>query len=145
MADSMVTIVGNCTKDPDLRFSAGGSAMISLGVAVNRRWQANGTWQEKVSFFNVTAFGDLAENIASSVTKGTRLVVTGRLEQREYETSAGEKRNVVEIVADEAGPSLRWATCDIHRVERTATEDGSSHRAQQRKAPEPIYGDEEAF
>ena len=91
MADSTVTIVGNITRDPELRFTAGGKGIASFGLAVNRRWQQNGEWQEKVSFFNVTAWDTLGENIAASLTKGTRVIVTGRLEQREYETKEGEK------------------------------------------------------
>ena len=105
MADSTVTIVGNLTRDPELRFTTGGKGVASFGVAVNRRYQQNGEWQEKMSFFNVTAWDTLGENAAASLTKGTRVIVTGRLEQREYETKEGEKRNVVEIVADEIGPS----------------------------------------
>lgn len=118
MADSTVTIVGNITRDPELRFTAGGKGIASFGLAVNRRWQQNGEWQEKVSFFNVTAWDTLGENIAASLTKGTRVIVTGRLEQREYETKEGEKRNVVEIVADEIGPSLRWARAEVERIAR---------------------------
>ena len=78
MADSTVTIVGNITRDPELRFPAGGKGIASFGLAVNRRWQQNGEWQEKVSFFNVTAWDTLGENIAASLTKGTRVIVTGR-------------------------------------------------------------------
>ena len=88
MADSTVTIVGNLTRDPELRFTAGGKGVASFGVAVNRRYQVNGEWQEKVSFFNVTAWDQLGENAAASLTKGARIIVTGRLEQREYETTA---------------------------------------------------------
>ena len=119
MADSTVTIVGNLTRDPELRFTAGGKGVASFGVAVNRRYQVNGEWQEKVSFFNVIAWDPLGENAAASLTKGTRIIVTGRLEQREYETTDGEKRNVVEIVADELGPSLRWARAEVERTQRT--------------------------
>ena len=108
--DNTVTLVGNLTRDPELRFTQSGQAVASFGLAVNRRYQQNGEWQEKVSFFNVTAWGQLAENSASSLTKGGRVIVNGRLEQREYETREGDKRNVVEVVADEIGPSLRWAT-----------------------------------
>lgn len=119
MATSSVTLIGNLTRDPELRYTAGGRGVASFGLAVNRRYQKNGEWQEDTSFFNVTAWGDLGENMAASVTKGARIIVTGRLEQREYETREGEKRNVVEVVADEAGPSLRWATCEVARTERT--------------------------
>ena len=144
MADSTVTIVGNITRDPELRFTAGGKGIASFGVAVNRRWQQNGEWQEKVSFFNVTAWDTLGENIAASLTKGTRVIVTGRLEQREYETKEGEKRNVVEIVADEIGPSLRWARAEVERIARDGggSSGGSSSGS---RAPDPVYGDEEPF
>ena len=109
--------------DPELRFTAGGRGVASFGVAVNRRYQVNGEWQEKVSFFNVVAWDDLGENAAASLNKGTRIIVTGRLEQREYETPEGEKRSVVEIVADELGPSLRWAQV-ADRAHQRATADG---------------------
>ncbi len=158
MADSVVTIVGNLTRDPELRFTAGGKGIASFGVAVNRRWQQNGEWQEKVSFFNVTAWDTLGENAAASLTKGTRIIVTGRLEQREYETKEGEKRNVVEIVADEIGPSLRWARAEVERIARDSSGGGSnsggnsgggnagaSTNAGASRAPDPVYGDEEPF
>ena len=154
MADSTVTIVGNITRDPELRFTAGGKGIASFGVAVNRRWQQNGEWQEKVSFFNVTAWDTLGENIAASLTKGTRVIVTGRLEQREYETKEGEKRNVVEIVADEIGPSLRWARAEVERIARDGggssgggsnAGGGSGGSSSGGRAPDPVYGDEEPF
>ena len=151
--DSTVTIVGNLTRDPELRFTAGGKGIANFGVAVNRRWQQNGEWQEKVSFFNVTAWDSLGENIAASLTKGTRVIVTGRLEQREYETKEGEKRNVVEIVADEIGPSLRWARAEVERIAcdsggNSAGGSGSgasSAASSGSRAPDPVYGDEEPF
>src|SRR5262249_2955810 len=71
------------------------------------------------SFFNVVTWGNLAENVSSSLQKGMRVLVTGRLEQRSWETDQGEKRSVIEIVADEVGPSLVFATADVHRVERS--------------------------
>jgi single-strand DNA-binding protein len=118
MADSTVTLVGNLTRDPELRFTQAGQAIATLGIAVSRRYQQNGEWQEKTSFFNVTAWGQLGENAASSLSKGSRTIVTGRLEQRSYETQDGEKRSVVEVVADEIGPSLRWATAQVDRNDR---------------------------
>jgi single-strand DNA-binding protein len=151
MADSTVTIVGNITRDPELRFTAGGKGIASFGLAVNRRWQQNGEWQEKVSFFNVTAWDTLGENIAASLTKGTRVIVTGRLEQREYETKEGEKRNVVEIVADEIGPSLRWARAEVERIARDGGgnsgggNSGGGGSTSGSRAPDPVYGDEEPF
>src|SRR5690349_4199091 len=120
MAENSVTIVGNLTREPELRFTNAGRGMAQFGVAVNRRWQnrQSGEWEEQVSFFNVTAWGDLGENCAASLGKGSRVIVNGRLEQRSYETQQGEKRSVVEIIADEVGPSLRWARADVQKVER---------------------------
>ena len=120
MADSTVTIVGNLTRDPEIRYTTGGAAKASFGVAVSRRWQNRQTqeWEEQTSFFNVVCWREMAENVAESIGKGSRVVVTGRLEQRSWETENGEKRSVVEIVADEVGPSLRWATAKVNRNER---------------------------
>ena len=120
MADNSVTLVGNVTRDPELRYTAGGAAKVAFGLAVNRRWQNRQTqeWEEQVSFFNVVAWREMAENVAESVAKGSRVVVTGRLEQRSWETENGEKRTVVEVNADDIGPSLRWATAQITRNER---------------------------
>jgi len=120
MADSTVTVVGNLTRDPEIRYTAGGAAKASFGVAVSRRWQnrQSNEWEEQTSFFNVVCWREMAENVTESLGKGSRVVVTGRLEQRSWETENGEKRNTVEIVADEIGPSLRWATAQITRNER---------------------------
>ena len=89
-------------------------------MAVNRRWHNRQTteWEEAVSFFDVTCWAQLAENVAESVQKGTRVLVTGRLDQRSWETEQGDKRSKVEVVADEIAPSLRWATATVTRNER---------------------------
>ncbi|MGL5935870.1 MAG: single-stranded DNA-binding protein [Cetobacterium sp.] len=115
-----VTVVGNATRDPELRFTASGQANCSFGLAVNRRWQnkQTNTWEEAVSYFTVVAWRELAENAAESVHKGTRVVVTGRLDQRSWDGQDGQKRSVVEITADEIGPSLKWATAVVTRNER---------------------------
>jgi single-strand DNA-binding protein len=114
------TISGNLTRDPEIRYTRDGQATTSLGVAVNRRWQNRDSkeWEEATSFFDVVCWRELAENTALSLTKGTRVVVTGRLEQRSWETEEGDRRFKVEIVADEIGASLRFATADVHKVER---------------------------
>ena len=152
MADSTVTITGSLTRDPELRFTTGGKGIASFGVAVNRRYQVNNEWQEQTSFFNVSAWGTLGENAAASLTKGTRVIVTGRLEQRQYETKEGEKRSVVEIIADEIGPSLRWARAEVERVAREGGAGGQgggggngSGNGSFNRAPDPVYGDEEPF
>jgi single-strand DNA-binding protein len=151
MADNQVTLVGNLTREPELRFTNGGRAIASFGLAVSRRYQTNGEWQEQTSFFNVVVWGQLGENVAQSCTKGTRLMVSGRLEQRSYEPrDGGEKRTIVEVVADEVGPSLKWATCQIERTQRS-TEDGYG-AGRGRSGGKPAsddqsynYGDEEPF
>ncbi|MEX1007018.1 MAG: single-stranded DNA-binding protein [Acidimicrobiia bacterium] len=126
MADSTVTIVGNLTRDPEIRYTTGGAAKASFGVAVSRRWQNRQSqeWEEQTSFFNVVCWREMAENVAESIGKGSRVVVTGRLEQRSWETENGDKRSVVEIVADEVGPSLRWATAKVVRNERRGGDSG---------------------
>jgi len=128
MPDNTVTIVGNATRDPELRYTAGGAAVCSFGVAVSRRRKVGDQWEEATSFFDVTAWRDLAEHVAESITKGCRVVVVGRLEQREYEARDGSKRNVVEIVADEIAPSLRWATAQVTRTERQDSTRGAPQR-----------------
>ena len=126
MTDNNVTLVGNITRDPELRFLPNGTANATFGLAVNRRWQNRQTneWEERVSFFNVVVWREMAENAAESLTKGMRVMVTGRLEQRSYETQEGEKRSVVEVNADEIGPSLRWASASVTRNERRGGEGG---------------------
>jgi single-strand DNA-binding protein len=120
-----VTIVGNATREPELRFTASGQAVASFGVAVNRRWQnRNNEWEESTSFFDITCWAQLAENVAESIPKGGRVVVTGRLDQRSWETQEGDKRSKVEIVADDVAPSLRWATAQITKNERREGGDG---------------------
>ena len=126
MADNTVTIVGNVTRDPEVRYTSGGQANATFGVAVNRRWMNRQTndWEERTSFFNVVCWREMAENVAESIGKGTRVVVTGRLEQRSWETEQGEKRSVVEIVADDVAPSLLFATAEVHRIERSGPGEG---------------------
>jgi single-strand DNA-binding protein len=147
MADSTVTLVGNLTRDPELRYTTGGRGVASFGLAVNRRYQVNGEWQEQVSFFNVVAWGQLGENVAATLSKGSRTIVFGRLEQRSYETN-GEKKSIVEVVADEVGPSLRWAQATIERNERSEGMGGGGGGGAGgggARTPDPIYGDEEPF
>jgi single-strand DNA-binding protein len=107
-----VTIVGNVTRDPELRYTSSGLAVCNFSVASNRRWMNKSTndWEEKVSFFDVTVWADHGQNVAESVLKGDRVVVTGRMEQRSWETETGDKRTKVEIVADVVAVSLEWAT-----------------------------------
>jgi len=113
--DNTLTVVGNVTRDPELRFTPGGMAVASFGVAWNRRKQDG---EDEVSFFDVTCFRNLAENVAESVTKGTRVVIFGALQQRSWETQDGEKRSKVEILADDVAPSLKWASAEVRKNDR---------------------------
>jgi single-strand DNA-binding protein len=125
MTITTTTITGNLTRDPELRYTRAGQATTSLSVAVNRRWQNRQTqeWEESTSFFEIVCWRDMAENVALSLTKGARVVVTGNLEERRWETDDGETRSKVELVAEEVGASLRFATVDIHKVQRHSTAD----------------------
>jgi single-strand DNA-binding protein len=153
MSGNSITIVGNITRDPELRYTPSGQANVRLGVAVNRRWQdrGSGEWQEATSFFDVIAWRELAENVNESLKRGTRVIVTGRLEQRSWEQD-GNKRSVVEIIADEIAPSLRWATAKVEKTERRGGDQGgggggsgfgrSAPAAEQQPAPYDDFGDE---
>ena len=122
-----VTLVGNVTRDPELRVTPTGQAIASFGLAVNRRWQnrQSGEWEEAVSFFDIVCWREMAENVSESLGRGSRVIVTGRLEQRSWENE-GEKRSKVEVIADEVGPSLRWATASVTKNERRSPGDGGS-------------------
>jgi single-strand DNA-binding protein len=117
---STTALSGNLTRDPEIRYTRDGQATTVFGLAVNRRRQDRETreWEESTSFFDVVCWRELAENAALSLTRGMRVVVIGRLEQRTWETEEGERRSKVEVVADDLGTSLRFATADVHRTER---------------------------
>jgi single-strand DNA-binding protein len=134
-----VSITGNLTRDPELRFTPSGQATSSFGVAVNRRWQNRQTqeWEEATSFFDVVCWGQLAENAAQSLGRGSRVMVTGRLDQRSWENQEGERRSKIEITADEVAPSLRWATVNITKNERRSPDGGGSYGGGANNAGEP--------
>jgi single-strand DNA-binding protein len=136
-----VTVVGNLTRDPELRYTPSGASNVRFGVAVNRRWMDRNTneWQEATSFFDVVCWREMAENVSESLAKGARVVVTGRLEQRSYEDRDGNRRNVVEIIADEVGPSLRFATAEITKNDRRGGGDfgGGARGARGGESPQP--------
>ncbi len=113
--DNTITVVGNITRDPELRFTPSGAAVANFGVAWNKKGQDGK--EDEVSFFDVTCWRNLAENVSESLTKGSRVVVYGRLEQRSWQTNDGDKRSKVEIIADDVAPSLKWASAEIRRNE----------------------------
>ena len=118
------TLSGNLTRDPEIRYTREGQAHATFGLAVNRRWQPRGSeeWEEATSFFDIVCWRGLAENVALSLVKGNRVVVSGRLDQSSWENESGERRSRVEVTADEVGPSLRFATVEITRTERRGPE-----------------------
>ena len=120
--DNVITIVGNLADDPELRYTPAGAAVANLRVAVNRRFfnkETNG-WDEKLDgFFNVNIWRDYAENVAESLKRGHRVLVTGRLTSRSYEDKEGQTKWVTEIEADEVCPTLRWATAKVTKVNRS--------------------------
>ena len=152
MPGNSITLVGNVTRDPELRFTPSGQATATFGLAVNRRWQNRQSqeWEEATSFFNIVCWREMAENVSESVVKGARIIVTGRLEQRSWETPDGDKRSQVEVIADELGPSLRWATAQVVRNERRGPGgdggsggDGPSRPALSTANEPPAYSDDE--
>lgn len=141
----MTTIVGTCGREPELRFTGAGKGVCSFSVAVSRRWKPKDSdkWEEVTTWYNVSCWDAMGENVAASVHKGTRVMITGVVEMRSYETSEGEKRQSLEIRPDEIGVSLRWARAEIEKVsrERDGEERDAAPRAARRT--DPVYGDDE--
>ena len=143
--DNTVTVVGNVTRDPELRFAQSGMAIAQFGLAWNRRRQDQ---EDEVSFFDVTCFRQLAENVAESLRKGARVVVYGTLQQRSWENDQGDRRSKVEILADDVAPSLKWATAAVTKNERSGGGDyrgdggrGGSYRGDSGPRQAPARGD----
>jgi single-strand DNA-binding protein len=119
MSETHVTLTGNLTDDPELKFTPAGATVANFRIAVTPRIRDGESWRDgETSFFRVQAWRDLAEHVADSLAKGDRAVVIGRLKTRSWETPEGDKRTVVEVEADEVGPSLRWATAKPQRATR---------------------------
>ena len=119
--DINVTVVGDLTNDPELRFTPSGAAVASFTVASSSRYldKATNEWKDgDTVFMRCSVWRQYAENVAESLQKGMRVVVTGRLKQRSYETREGEKRTVVEMEVDDVGPALRYATAKVTRTQR---------------------------
>ncbi|HJT38448.1 MAG TPA: single-stranded DNA-binding protein [Actinomycetota bacterium] len=139
MSENTVTLVGNLTDDPELRFTAQGAAVANFRIAVSKRVRDPQTneWKDgDTSFFRVNVWRQLAENAAESLTRGTRVIVTGTLKMRQWETQEGEKRSVVEIEATEVGPSLKWATAKIEKASRQSG--GQAATAGDWDSPTPV-------
>jgi single-strand DNA-binding protein len=138
------TLSGNLTRDPEIRYTRDGQATSNFGLAVNRRWQIRGTdeWDESTSFFDVVCWRDLAENVALSLVRGSRVMVTGRLEQRTWENDEGERRSRVEVSAEDVGPSLRFATAEVTRAERRTPDQSNSGERSDMSEDDEVVGAE---
>jgi len=119
MPDTFVSLVGNLTDDPELRFTPNGAAVANFRLAVTPRVREGEGWKDgETSFFRVNVWRDLAEHVSDSLSKGDRALVLGRLKARSWETPEGERRSVVEVEAEEVAPSLKWATAKVTRAGR---------------------------
>lgn len=120
--DTTITVVGNLTADPELRFTPSGAAVANFTVASTPRIydRQSGEWKDgEALFLRCNIWREAAENVAESLTRGSRVIVQGRLKQRSFETREGEKRTVVEVEVDEIGPSLRYATAKVNKASRS--------------------------
>ncbi len=116
-----ITIIGNLTDAPELRFTAAGKAVANFTVAVSKRIKDGNDWKDgPTSFYRCSMWDTPAENMAESLGKGQRVIVVGEIAQRSFETNAGEKRSVFEVTASEVGPSLRWATAKPEKASSQA-------------------------
>ena len=124
--DTVITIIGNLTADPELRFTPSGAAVANFTVASTPRTfdRQSNEWKDgETLFMRCSIWRDAAENVAESLHRGTRVIVSGRLKSRSYETKEGEKRTVIEMEVDEVGPSLRYATAKVNKVARSGGSD----------------------
>jgi single-strand DNA-binding protein len=125
--ETSITVVGNLTADPDLRFTPDGVALVKFTVASTPRVQDRATreWKDgEPLFLTCTAWRDMAENIAESLRKGSRVIVIGRLSLSRWETPEGEKRSTYGLTVDEVGPALKWAQATVRKMARTKAGDG---------------------
>jgi single-strand DNA-binding protein len=137
VSDTHVTIAGNLTADPELKFTPNGAAVANFRIAVTTRVRDGNTWRDgETSFFRVNAWRQLAQHVTDSLSKGDRAVVIGRLRSRSWETPEGEQRSVVEVEADEIAPSLKWAVAKPERASRNGDSEAK---------PAGQFADEPAF
>ena len=140
--ETTITVVGNLTADPELRFTPSGAAVASFTVASTPRTfdKASGEWRDgEALFLRCNVWRQVAENVAESLTRGSRVLVSGRLRQRSFETKEGEKRTIIELDVDEIGPSLRYATAKVNRVSREGGQQAQQSQGwgqQQRQQPQ---------
>ena len=146
--DTTITVVGNLTADPELRFTPSGAAVANFTVASTPRIfdRQSSEWKDgEALFLRCSIWREAAENVAESLTRGSRVIVTGRLKQRSFETREGEKRTVFEVEVDEIGPSLRYATAKVNKASRSGGGGGGfGSGSRQAQAPAPASAPAEA-
>lgn len=141
--ENPVTLVGNLTADPEIKWTQSGACVVNFTVASTPRFfdKQAGEWRDgEALFMRCTAWRQLAEHVAESLTKGARVITQGRLRQRSFETKEGEKRTVVEMEADEVGPALRYATAKVTKAQRSAGGAAASAQHDPWAAPAPAAG-----
>ena len=146
--ETIITVVGNLTADPELRYTQNGLAVANFTIASTPRTfdrQANEWKDGEALFLRASVWREFAEHVAGSLTKGSRVIASGRLKQRSYETKEGEKRTTMELDIDEIGPSLRWATAQVVKSERRAAGDGGYEPPTPSGPPATYDSDEEPF
>jgi single-strand DNA-binding protein len=156
--ENNMTVIGNLTRDPELRYTTGGIPVCSFSLAYTpRRKDENGKWVDgDTSFFNCSVWRQYAENVAASLVKGMRVIAMGTMQQRNWETDDGQKRTSYDLVCDEVAPSLKWGTIAYEKIERESSGGGGSNhgRASANGSrgevgtggySDPIYADEEPF
>lgn len=143
MPDSQSTIIGRLGADPELRFTANGKSVCSFSLAVERRYKQNDEWTGVTTWYNVSLWDAMAENVAASLHKGDRVICVGMAEMREYEAKDGTKGKSLDFRCEAIGADLKWARVEIEKVEREKSyKDGSTTTS---RAADPKYGEEEPF
>lgn len=150
MNGNSITVVGNLTRDPELKFVSNGQALLRVSVADNHGWKGkdSGEWETKTSFIDCKAWGSIAEHASESLAKGDRVIIVGRIDQESWETEDGDKRSKLVIDIDSIGPDLRFATAEVTKAEsgsgnRPQRDSGGGAKRGTKRAPEPTYEDDE--
>ena len=134
-----ITLTGRLGADPEIRFGQSGIAILKLRIVTSGRKKTDSGWEDvDTTWWSVTAFRQIAENAAESLSKGDEVIVVGKVKQRQYETPEGEKRSVTEVTADQIGPNLRKATVKVNRIQRS---EGGGGRAEYEQAKQQLEDD----
>ena len=131
-----ITLIGRVGTEPEMKFGQQGNAVLKFRVVTSGRRQVEGKWEDvDTSWWSITAFKQLAENLAESLKKGDPVIVVGKIKQRTYETPAGEKHSIVEVMAEAVGPDLRWVTASVKKAERVGKQQFADTKARMEDDP----------